>query len=287
MKKYIDSLYRLLKILINLTLKGDLNPTIKKIKIDSVDSCYIFGNGPSLIDSIKDKVEHLRHQTIFVVNDFALSDFYEKFQPGFYVLLHEGYWNNEVTNSDVVIKAKMTVDAILRKTDWPVNILVPLNAEKKLKQVFRKNGNVQIYSFSDHAFEGNTKISHMAYSNFWAAPLLQNVIIAAIFITINWGFEEINILGADHSWTEEIRVNKKNEVCLLDKHFYDDELGEAKLQPLEKVYRRKYTMHELLIDLAKMFHGYHVLDKYSKKKKVKIFNCTKNSYIDAFERKVL
>ena len=104
-----------------------------------------------------------------------------------------------------------------------------------------------------------------------------------IYVSINIGFSEVNILGSDHSWTKELFVNNENQVCLTDNHFYD----KTKLE--FNVFRRLdgsvYKMHEILRDYAYMFEGYHLLRKYGDYIGVKIYNRCSNTFIDAFERK--
>ncbi len=43
-------------------------------------------------------------------------------------------------------------------------------------------------------------------------------------------------------------------------------------------------MHEILIDFALMYKGYHEISNYAGYKKVNIINCTNGSSIDSFNR---
>ena len=113
-------------------------------------------------------------------------------------------------------------------------------------------------------------------------PMLYNVLQPTIFNAIKMGYKEIRLYGVYHSWTEEIRVNDKNEVCLIDRHFYDEK--NIKLLPLKKTNGEILKMYEILSDLSKVFFSYCQVRKYADYKKCKIINCTENSYIDAFER---
>ena len=38
------------------------------------------------------------------------------------------------------------------------------------------------------------------------------------------GFKTLNIYGADHSWSEDLRVDNNNRVCKISRHFYDEVL---------------------------------------------------------------
>jgi len=161
---------------------------------------------------------------------------------------------------------------------------VPCEGLDYLKERFKLNANITVHDFSVYSMETDTKLDYWFYSNFYAAPHIQNVIVGSIFLAINFGFKEINVLGFDHSWFEEVRVNAENQVCLIDRHFYDGDSKPA-LVPFYKVFGGVYKMHEALVTHAKMFLGYHLLNKYAKTGDVKIYNCTEGSYVDAFERK--
>ena len=54
--------------------------------------------------------------------------------------------------------------------------------------------------------------------------------------------------------------------------------------PLDKKGKGERKLHEMLTKFVFTFQGYHILEKYSRQKKIKIINVTSNSYIDAFER---
>ena len=115
-------------------------------------------------------------------------------------------------------------------------------------------------------------------------PRPQNVLVPSIFNGINMGYNEIIIYGADHSWTENIRINNANQVCLTDSHFYDQE--EVSLKPWRKATegREIYKMYEILWDLSNTFKSYHTLREYADTQGCHIVNKTGGSYIDAFDR---
>ena len=50
-------------------------------------------------------------------------------------------------------------------------------------------------------------------------PFSQNVLVAAIYISLNLGYKNIYLLGADHSWAHDVSVNDDNQLCLNDRHF--------------------------------------------------------------------
>jgi hypothetical protein len=122
----------------------------------------------------------------------------------------------------------------------------------------------------------------MLYKSYLGGPPMKNVLIASIYLSINIGFKQINLLGSDHSWTSALIVNEMNQVCLADSHFYDKQ--SVKQKPLRHIYGSEYKMHEILRDFALMFEGYHVLNQYANYLGCRVYNKCQNSFIDAFER---
>ena len=96
------------------------------------------------------------------------------------------------------------------------------------------------------------------------------------------GYNSIFIHGADHSWLKDIYVSQDNKVFLTQKHFYD--FHSAKPEVMKKLGKGQRKMHEILEKFVLTFKGYHEINEFANRKKIKIFNCTKDSFIDAFER---
>ncbi|WP_157492752.1 hypothetical protein [Flavobacterium sp. TAB 87] len=247
--------------------------------------CFILGNGPSLKDDLEKNVTFLQTQKLVVVNNFARSDYYVKLKPQYYVFADPAYWSDE--KNKVVDSCRSTLETIRDNTTWEMKIFVPHAAFKTelFKEFFIINNRISLVAYnttfiSERGFEN---LNHYLYKKNLAAPRIQNVLMAAIFISINIGLSEINLLGSDHSWTKELFVNSENQVCILDHHFYDKKKQDFNI--FTRVDGSIYKMHEILRDYAFMFEGYHSLRGYGDVLGVKIYNNTSNSFIDAFERK--
>ncbi len=288
MIKYSYAICRCLKVLLQVLKRGYFRPSAKKIlNIGNNKKCYILGNGPSLLNEFLILEDTLAREQTFVVNNFAKSEHYSKIKPAFYVLLDPIFFDDRaILDNGFEVNARAIIDIILQKTTWPLKIVVASEGCEFLKNRFKTNPNISVYGFNTFSLDTDTKLDYLFYSRFYAAPHIQNVIVGTIFLAVNLGFKEINVLGFDHSWTEELKVNAKNEVCLISKHFYDEGV-KYELAPFYKLYGGVYKMHEALFIYAKMFYGYHVLNRYARYKSVKIYNCTAGSYVDAFERKLL
>jgi hypothetical protein len=284
MIKYLTGLYKIARLIAINLYRGFLNPTIKNVKKEG-DICYILGNGPSLSADIIKNNPLLKTNSLFVVNFFANSDQYVQLKPKYYVLADPAFWEKNV-NERLEENVELIFKTLKEKTNWEINIIVPYLAAAKLKERFKESVYLKVYYFNNMTLETDMNIDNFVYSKAFGSPLIQNVLVSAIFNALLIGFKEINLLGADHSWIEELAINEHNEVCILDKHFYDKP-SSVTFTPWKKRNGEVYKMHEILVDLSKMFSGYHKLKHFALYEHAEIYNCTENSYIDAFQRKIL
>ena len=132
--------------------------------------------------------------------------------------------------------------------------------------------------------DGPCWLRHGLYRANLALPRVETVLVGAIFIMLQLGYRTVYVLGADHSWHEDVVVDRSNRVCLRDRHFYDT--GETKLIPFFKDPNETttFTMHETYRVLGKMFKGYFFISDYARYLNAKIYNASDKTYIDAFDR---
>lgn len=232
----------------------------------------ILAGGPSL----KNDIENIDFNSsdISVVNAFFQSPWFKRLKPHYYVVADPVFFRREENLSPII-----------RDVDWDMVLLVPTIAWKNMKNLHSvPNKNITILPYNSLPYNGFECIKYKLYENGLSMPKVQNVLVASIFTGINLGYKEIRLYGVDHSWTKTLGVNSQNEVCAVDDHFYDK--NESTFSPYWKDPETKemFKMHELLRAFAQMFESYHVLRGYADYKGVRIVNCTKESFIDAFER---
>lgn len=233
--------------------------------IKDAGSLTILANGPSLKDEI-DKLD-LTSCELSVLNDFYKSPKFRMLRPKYYVLADPLY-----------VSDKESINGITQNLDWEMVLFVPFSFLKKagpLRDLSCEN--VRVIPYNSNTYQGFECLRNFFYKKGLAMPRAQNVLVASIFTGINMGYKEINIYGADHSWTQTLGVNEMNQVCAIDSHFYDKE--KVKYLPYNCM-----KMHELLRAFAFMFESYHYLRNYADSIGCRIINCTKGSFIDAFER---
>ena len=229
----------------------------------STNTCIVLGNGPSLKTSIEKHPEFFTKHSLVCVNSFSTTEEYSKLKPSYYVILDPGFWfgDGDIVNS--------TIEGLKTKTTWTVYLLIPPIAKqsKKFTDLAKQNSNIKITYFNYTVYKGFKGIGNWLYSHNLAMPQCQNVMVASLFLSVNIGFKQIYLFGADHTWHETLYVNDENIVCLKHLHFYD---GKEKPD-----YRPFYKG----IHLKETFNMYEVFTTFAK-----IFNASEISFIDAFER---
>lgn len=284
---FIENVIRTIHVILQVIIHGSFrNDLAKRDFIDK--TCYLFGNGPSLKRYLQENKYDFTTEFVIVVNDFVKSEYFERVKPQLYIFADPGYWvNDKVTYKEMTQVRNEVFELINVKTKWNIDIFIPFNAFKTrvFQEAFNSNEFIKINTYNNFEFRGFNNMRNFFYKKNLAIPKPQNVLIPSIIIAINSGFNEINILGAEHSWTQNLFVNEKNEVCITDSHFYDKE--NIKMTPWRNLSGDVYKMGEILIDLARMFDGYYKLRDYANYCNVKVYNCSEYSFIDAFERKTL
>jgi hypothetical protein len=244
----------------------------------------ILGSGPSLKEELMNN--SFSSSDVWVVNDFAISEYYSKIKPKYYIFADPDYW---IESSEPNNQREEVFNQITMNTDWDMVILFPNKALRNcsLLNIAKNNLKIKILGFNTFIFKlHNTSITNFNLKYNLTAPT-QNVIAAAIYIAINLGYKRIEIFGADHSWTEDLRVNNKNQVCLIDRHFYDSENQIYYLKPWKKAAANDFfSMYEILKTLSNIFLQYEYLQRYAIENDVTVNNCTPNSFIDSFQKKI-
>jgi hypothetical protein len=266
-------------------LFSHLGRPIKRIHIDSSKPAVILGNGPSLLPTLSTYLDFFKNKNCICVNDFAASDYFEKIKPGIYVFTDPAYWTRS-TSERIRKQLELYRKKMIQNVDWDMTIIMPYAAKKwnYFNDLPQKNNKISICYINTTEINCNKRLRFFLYKKNLAIPPMQNVIVAALFVSINVGIRQSYLVGADHSWHESFFVGNDNILYLKNKRFQDKE--EAHFSPFfqdpgESV---PYRMDNLLFALAKMFQGYRELDEYSKKQGAKIYNASTKSYIDAFER---
>ncbi len=261
----------------------------RKFSSENHQKIVVLGNGPSLSTTLSLYEKELQNNICVCVNQFATSKYFRILKPRYYVLWDPNYWNRNCSES--LTKMIQSLVDILKTVDWKMTIFIPIDAKKwsLFKNLPSENTNIEIsyVNYLMYYGEGFQKFIFSLYERNFLTIRAQNVLVEAIFLALGMKFKEILIVGADHTWTDELFVDDSNVLFLKNEHFNDT--GTPKMKPFYKDGSQKvtFTMSEILKAFSLMFKGYEQLEQYSRYLGVKIYNCTEKTYIDAFERRKL
>jgi hypothetical protein len=252
------------------------------------DRMVVIGNGPSLNKSIELYGGILRNTDCLMVNHSAATDVFDYIHPKYYLLVDPAWVNPDNSNHrDAICK---TIENIIRKTTWPMTIILPLKAkEGYATSCFAQNPNLRVLFFED----GNVMHNNLSMMEAWdknlIAPPGQTVLNAAVWLGIYWGYKETYLIGADTSFVADLHVDQEtNIVYSIDTHFYSTK--EVALDDFDiKNNRRTFgtKLHEEYFSAGTALKDYWDMKAYADWKGVKVYNASEYSWIDAFERKKL
>lgn len=246
---------------------------------------HILGNGPSLNFSLEQRV-FKQSDNIMSVNDFVKSEWFFKLKPNLHILADPQFGKEEWNDKDLEDRISLFFDILNNKVNWEIDLFVANHIYKVVNSKI-KNTKIKIVPINSIPIEGFSFLENLVFDNELGTPKIQNVLALSIYIggrlLIKYSKSKaIFLYGADHSWFKEFELNNNFELCLRDRHFYDESTPE--LKPLINPKTNKvYLMHEQMISLAKAFKSYWVLNRYYSEKGICIRNLTKETYIDAFK----
>ncbi len=281
--KTIKKIFFSLKWLLLQIKNENFKNHVSNIKIGSDKSIAILGNGPSLIKDIEKLIKN-DIDNYLVVNDFISSSLFNSVRPKYYILADPAYFDPNINDKSIEETLRL-----LCEIEYELFLFVPfiyfeifsVNNPNSISNI-----NLKVIPYHTNEYRGFERIRFYLYRAGLSMPKVQNVIIPAIFNSINMGYRNVYLLGVDHSWMTDLRVDENNNVCTIVRRFYDNNSDNI-LTPFLKISKEPYKIFEILSDLSITFFGYHILEKYSQIQKCKIYNLTMDSFIDAFEKKAI
>ena len=254
-----------------LFFKTIFQKTDVKYKKNTSEVVSILGNGPSAnltyleSNEIDDK--------LMCVNYFALTKEFLLYKPEYYTLIDPEFFLAKNDKNNALID-------LMNCVSWKMQLFIPF----RYKNIFRgaiKNKNIDIKCFRINYLPGKSKFVYNLYLRNLATPKFQNIIVACLYIALNKGSRRIKLHGVEASEFTNFKVNENNEVLLEAQHSYGNTIRNmSKEGRIKQGEFWKYLNYYSL-----MFKGFSQVASYSKYMDSKIYNYTKNSYIDSFEKK--
>jgi len=231
----------------------------------------ILGNGPSA--HVTYLMSREGNEKIMCLNYFALTNEFQNYRPESYALLDSWFF----LSGDEKNRSLMNV---LNSVSWDMQLFIPA----KYKNIMRKlisNKNINIKSLRVNHLPGDSRWVYGLYLKNLATPKFQNVVVACIYISLNRGFSKIKLHGVEASEFTNYTIDENNDVLLETQHSYGNEIRNMSKEGLIK--KGEFWRH--LSYYALMLKGFSQVSAYAKYMDSKIYNYTKGSYIDSFEKK--
>lgn len=231
--------------------------------------CFIIGSGPSIKDQ---DLLKLTGEETFVCNTFWRHPQYYELNPKNYAGLDPGppQLKSNFLKEELAEKEK---DLTRLATRFFFHLEGFYEHFKNIN-IFQNDNVYYLHmgGFFKENLNFNTEIDK-------TIPRVKNVIIGCITIAAYMGFEEIYLLGCEHSFLASPRQFE-------EEHFFP---GTAYTTSIDEKERERYAMtiktYEGVIDQVKiLFQNYRYLKAKLAKThpKIKIYNATPNSFLDVF-----
>lgn len=245
----------------------------------------ILGNGPSLKENLISHQDILKKFELMGVNNLPSTSAFELLQPSKFIIISEEFWNPGSISKHQE-KRDNIIKNLVEKTTWPITCFLPqrANSNKKFVAAITNNKNITIQFFNTTPTEGLPLLNRTFMKWGLGMPRPHNVLIPSLYVCIQSLYENIYLIGADHSWIPLISVDENNNALVNQQHFYDDNTNNIEAMHKKSKPRR---LHQVLEKFMLSFKAYFDLKDYAEARGVNIVNCTPGSFIDAFDRKDL
>lgn len=267
MKKLLDSVISLGKAALRSRPAGH---SLRRVRGGTL---IIMGNGPSLRQTIADNAATLKATDTAAVNFAANTPEFFTLKPRHYILADPHFFESRGADPNVELLWRN-----LARADWPLTIHIPAGRNPGFTS---PRPNIDIQRFNMTPAEGSDSVSHFLFRRNLAMPRPRNVLVPAIMEGIRDGYDDIYIVGADHSWPHTLFVDDRNRVVTVQPHYYEDNRKE--LDRVAEAYKGIH-IHDVLGSMATAFRSYHAVNRYAKTRGARIINSTPSSLIDAFPR---
>lgn len=238
----------------------------------------VMGNGPSLRNVLDGDRKVLEGKELMSVNFAPNAPEFFELKPQYHILADPHFFRLPSKDANVE-----RLWENLARADWPLTLLVPTGNRKFPEKIEKRinEGGITVKRFNMTPGEGYGKLVRPLFRAGLAMPRPRNVMIPAIMCGLREGYRRIELVGADHTWTQSLWVDDRNRVVSVQPHFYKD--NEKELDRVAKEYEG-YHLHDILNSLTIAFRSYFAVREYAETLGARIINRTPGSFIDAFER---
>lgn len=232
------------------------------------ERCFIVGNGPSIRQQ---DLSLLANEYVFTVNYFPKSDQYPQVKSNFHVMMDPAIFDFDKDFGEEKRKQILKVNqegispvCFVQYVAKPAIEKYGLHEELKLQYV---NCGISMYEHFSRRFDLEK-----------VCPGFSNVVLYAAMIAIYMGFREIYFIGCDMTGYEQISVTMGKQV---DLHAYKMDEKEKKM--IEKAHEQM-DAEAFFEGFFHMFMEYRLMNEFSAKHRVHLYNATKGGILNILER---
>jgi hypothetical protein len=237
------------------------------------NNIYILANGPGTDSFLKNTPIDFGSSSVMCMN-FALLDVQIlKLRPDSYVVADPNVFGRDDI-LDIVYDKYLVLVSILNELDWELSLYVPYDFRSGRFVRDVHNEKIKIHWFNRTTLESLGWPLLFLYRLGLGLPKAESVIIAALGLAILNRPETVKLVGVEHDWIHNLRVNENNEVHYLLKHFYKE----------DKEYKSDLTVSGFMLSQHRLFRSHETIRYLAEKQDVKVINMTRTSLIDCYER---
>ena len=252
------------------------------------DILIVLGNGPSLNKSLKEYKDKISAHDNIVVNYFCESEYYGQLKPSYYLIADPVFFGEIDTFAEWQReKVRRLIDAIVVNTKWNINLIVPSIAiGSEFMARVKENTFIHTYFYNNvDTCKREENLKFVLWDKNLLSPPAMTCLNTCVWLGVFLRYREVYIIGADSNWVKLHEVDQEtNVVYMNDAHFYGQKKVVSYRDSEGKI---PIKMHEALFCVANAFKLYWDLREYAEYAKVKVYNASEYSLIDAFERKKL
>jgi len=267
-----QSLISLVRVFFRFRFRSDLN----HINVSGTE-LVILANGPSLRQDLDNHADFFPGKQMMCVNQFVLSEDFERIKPQFYILLDIGFFV-EKTIPRVAEVREQVKQALIRKTTWPLMLFCPAEGRNSRfhRDITASGAPVRFVFLNRTVVDGTRWMRHWLYRRQMGMPPPQNVLIGALMAGLGCHFSRIIILGADHSWHQGLEIGKDGKLVSAEHHFYDQKPWKVVIEHPETLQRA--TLHDYFFNLYRTFRSYHLIREFAESRGTTIINASSVTY---------
>ncbi|MFH0761602.1 MAG: hypothetical protein V2A67_08885 [Bacteroidota bacterium] len=284
-QRSLESLYQAFISLIRVLLRFRFRNGLRRIEPVG-DELFILANGPSLKQDLEEFPGLFLNRQLLCVNQFVLSDEFERLRPQYYIFLDIGFFRDKTIPRVAEVTHKV-IDAFIAKTTWPLTIMIPAEGRNSrfCRELTASGIPVTFACFNRTRVDGWQPVRHCLYRSQAGMPPPQNVLIGALMAAITIGYKRIVVVGADHSWHQGLELGMDGILKSAENHFYDKQPWKVAYQHPER--KQLTTVPDFFHELYRTFLSHQLIREFADSRGVTVINASRVTFIDAFERRKL